>query len=438
MATVYLARDTMLDRPVVLKVLAEHLAHDASFRDRFQREARLAARLVHPNIVQIYDVGEDARGPYIVMEYVEGETLAAELERRGRLPADEVVAIGTQLCAALEAAHAAHLVHRDIKPQNVLRGRDGKVKLADFGIARSLAMTSHTEAGTVLGTAAYLAPEQARGEEVTTAADIYSLGVVLYELLTGQTPFDADTLPQLVLQREQGLVTPPRELVPEIPAALEAVVMRCLALRPEYRPASAAALAAELNPTRVTRTTAVLPVAPRRRSRRLVLIVGGAVLLAAAVVAIVLATSGTSPKAAATTTVPPKTTKAPTTAPSTTATTQPPPATPAQAIADARAAILTAQTNGQLNTSAADELGRRLDDISQALVKPDANDASHKVDDLRQALAGLVDDEQLSSAGLAAISAPLDRLAALLPVVPTPAPKPPGKKHGHHKHGDNS
>src|SRR5262249_49253974 len=196
MATVYLAHDTMLDRPVVLKVLAEHLADDPEFRGRFLREARLAARLVHPNIVQVYDVGEDERGPFIVMEYVDGETLADELRRRGRLPPQDVIAAGRQLCYALEAAHAAHLVPRDIKPQNILPNVHGTVKLADFGIARSLEGTRHTEVGTVLGTAAYLAPEQARGDEITPAADIYSLGVVLYELMTGKTPFDADTLTQ--------------------------------------------------------------------------------------------------------------------------------------------------------------------------------------------------------------------------------------------------
>ncbi len=246
MATVYLARDELLDRAVALKVLAGHYADDAAYRERFLREARLSARLVHPSVVQVYDVGEDERGPFIVMEYVEGETLADELNRRGRIPAADVVAIGIQLCSALEAAHAERLVHRDIKPQNVLRRRDGRVKLADFGIARSLAGTQHTEAGTVLGTAAYLAPEQARGETVTAAADIYALGVVLYELLAGQAPFAADTLAELVMQREHGAVPPPSDLAPGVPPALEGVIMRCLALAPEYRPVSAAALACEL------------------------------------------------------------------------------------------------------------------------------------------------------------------------------------------------
>ncbi|HVH52010.1 MAG TPA: protein kinase, partial [Gaiellaceae bacterium] len=165
MATVYLARDTVLDRPVALKVLAEHLADDDEFRERFLREARLAAKFVHPNVVQVYDADEDGRGPFIVMEYVDGHTLADELKRRGRLPPAEVVGIGIQVCAALEAAHEAGLVHRDIKPQNILLRPDGRVKIADFGIARSLEATRHTEIGTVLGTAAYLAPEQARGEE---------------------------------------------------------------------------------------------------------------------------------------------------------------------------------------------------------------------------------------------------------------------------------
>jgi len=476
MATVYLARDSTLDRPVALKVLAEHFAADETFRDRFIREARLAAKLVHPNIVQVYDVGEDERGPFIVMEYVEGDTLAHELQRRGRLPAAEVVSVGIQLCSALEAAHSERLVHRDIKPQNILRRPDGQVKLADFGIARSLAATAHTEIGTVLGTAAYLAPEQARGEPVTAAADIYSLGVVLYELLTGQTPFPAETLPELLLKREQSAVTPPSELAPDVPAALEAVVMRCLALRPEYRPASAAALAHELaasidepvtDPLPVPtglRATEVLPATaatvPLRRARsywrrthqgarrrRLLVVVGAAALLALALIlAVALADSDNGHHAAAATTQPTATTPTnttPMTAATTTTsatstastTTQPPPATPQQAIANARAAISQAQTNGQLDPAAANDLNHRLDDITQALAN-NSQDAAHKLTDLLNHLTDLANSSQLSNAGLTQISTPLNQLAALLP---TTTPGPPGhsrgRGHGHKGNG---
>ena len=470
MATVYLAHDRTLDRPVALKVLAEHFAADPAMHDRFLREARLAAKLVHTNVVQVYDVGEDERGAYIVMEYVEGDTLADELRRRGRLPAAEVVSVGIQLCAALEAAHAEQLVHRDIKPQNILHRPDGRVKLADFGIARSLDTTQHTELGTVLGTAAYLAPEQARGEPVTAAADIYALGTVLYELLTGQTPFSADTLPELLLKREQGTITPPSEHAADIPPRLEAVVMRCLALAPEYRPASAALLAQELAGSidepvteplpKATglRATEILPAnaatvpllhaAPtlRRRLHR----VGRRRLLAAALVATLLvvalilavayADSGANHTAAGTThpvtTAPTNTT--PTTAGTTTsatstnrATTQPPPATPQQAIANARSAISQAQTNGQLDPGAANDLNHRLDDITQALTT-NPQDAAHKLADLLHHLSDLASHGgQLSSTGLSQISTPLNQLATLLPAQTAP-PSPPAHDKGKH------
>src|SRR6185295_6483315 len=176
MATVHLGRDSELDRLVAVKVLAESLAGDEAFRRRFLREARLAARLSHPNVVGVYDAGEDAGGPFIVMEYVEGRTLAELLGERGRLPADEAVALGLQACHGLEHAHQAGLVHRDVKPQNLLLRSDGTLKIADFGIARAAETSALTQIGTILGTAAYLSPEQAVGEDVTSAADIYSLG----------------------------------------------------------------------------------------------------------------------------------------------------------------------------------------------------------------------------------------------------------------------
>jgi eukaryotic-like serine/threonine-protein kinase len=259
MAVVYLARDDELERPVAIKVLARHLADDPVFRDRFLREARLAARLSHPNIVQIYDAGEDHGDPYIVMECVEGRSLADELESSGALDPARVVDLGVQVCAGLEHAHAAGLVHRDIKPGNLLLGERDTVKIADFGIARAAETTRLTQMGSVLGTAAYLSPEQALGEEVTAAADVYSLGCVLFECLTGRTPYVFDTLAELAVKHREEPITPLRELRPDIPEELEAVVMRSLARNPEYRPPSAAALGRDLAVTTTDDVTHPLP-----------------------------------------------------------------------------------------------------------------------------------------------------------------------------------
>ena len=296
MAAVYFARDEELGRAVAVKVLAEQLAGDDTFRERFLREARVAARLSHPNIVSVFDAGEDDGRPYIVMEYVEGSTLADELERRERFTPAEAVDVGLQTCAGLTCAHEAGLVHRDVKPGNLLRRTDGVVKIADFGIARAAETTQLTMIGTVLGTAAYLSPEQAAGEQVTAAADLYSLGVVLYELLTGRTPHTFDSLTDLAKQREAP-IAPIRELAVEVPEALEDVVMRCLARNPAYRPASAAELARELeaaSPEASTRPmtaeTARMPSAGGRRiaDRRLWLALAAAVALIGVVLAFAL------------------------------------------------------------------------------------------------------------------------------------------------------
>jgi eukaryotic-like serine/threonine-protein kinase len=271
MAVVVLARDGELDRPVAIKLLDEHLARDAAFRERFLREARLAAGLSHPNVVGVFDAGEDDGRPYIVMECVPGETVADVLARRGQLPPAEAVGLALQACAGLEHAHRAGLVHRDVKPQNLLVRDDGTLKIVDFGIARALETTRLTQAGTILGTAAYLSPEQAAGDEVTAAADVYSLGVVLYELLTGRTPYTFDNLAELAHRQATEPIEPIREHASDVPRALEDVVMRCLARNPAYRPASAAGLAQELRAALQrdagTAATERLPVPGRARKR---------------------------------------------------------------------------------------------------------------------------------------------------------------------------
>jgi eukaryotic-like serine/threonine-protein kinase len=258
-AVVDLARDVELDRLVALKRLAENLSRDGDLRARFLREARLAARLAHPNVVRVYDVGEDGGQPFIAMEYVDGETLADLVARRGALPPDEVAALGIQIARGLAAAHEAGLVHRDVKPQNLLLRSDGVLKLGDFGVAFGLEGTRLTMAGTVLGTAAYLAPEQARGEEVTAAADIYGAGAVLYELLAGRPPRTPSSLAELGSRTE---ILPP----PDAPRPLADIVRRCLRHDPERRPASAAALARELAATLPQAQTLPLPDHPSQRA----------------------------------------------------------------------------------------------------------------------------------------------------------------------------
>ena len=265
MATVDLARDAELDRPVALKRLAENLARDEDLQRRFLREARLAARLSHPNVVRVFDVGEDDGRPFIAMEYVEGETLAELVAQRAPLPADEAARLGTQMCAGLAAAHAAGLVHRDVKPQNLLLRTDGVLKLGDFGIAAAHDGTRLTLAGTVLGTAGYLAPEQARGEEVTAAADIYAVGAVLYELLTGEPSRTAGSLAEL--GSEDGFGPPDLAArVPTAPRELVAAVNACLSARPEDRPPSAAALARLLASVGSEAETLSLPPDPAQRA----------------------------------------------------------------------------------------------------------------------------------------------------------------------------
>jgi eukaryotic-like serine/threonine-protein kinase len=211
MSTVHLAFDERLERYVAVKLLAEHLASDPAFVSRFQREALAAARLIHPNIVQVYDSGLDDRRDqhYIVMEYIDGQSCAEILRDRGWLPVEEALPIVLGACAGLDYAHRKGVVHRDVKPGNLLLGPDSTVKLADFGIAKATEQSSITQVGSVLGTAAYLAPEQGRGEEAGPPADIYALGVVAYQLLSGRLPFEGASLTELAIKQQRE---PPQRL----------------------------------------------------------------------------------------------------------------------------------------------------------------------------------------------------------------------------------
>ncbi len=292
MAVVYLAQDTELGRSVAVKLLADNLTDDLELRRRFVREARLAARLSHPNVVAVYDAGEEDGRPFIVMECVEGESLAETVRREDRLEPERVRELALQACAGLEHAHRAGLIHRDVKPGNLLVTTDGTLKIADFGIAHAVEGTRLTEAGTVLGTAAYLSPEQASGEPVTPASDLYSLGACLYELLAGRPPYGYETIGELLARRTWG-PPPPLE---GVPADLAGPIQACLARDPAARPPSASALARELASARAAPTTAATRVARRRGvtfhvARRAVWAVAFLVLALALSVAVVAFTA---------------------------------------------------------------------------------------------------------------------------------------------------
>jgi eukaryotic-like serine/threonine-protein kinase len=249
MADVYLAEDLKLGRKVALKVLLRRYAGDAQFVERFRREAQAAAQINHPNIVGIYDWGAIGETYYIVMEYVQGETLKERIRRDGRLSPSSSVAIALGVLAAVDTAHRAGVIHRDIKSQNILLDDSGAVKVTDFGIAKA-GDSQMTEAGSILGTAQYLAPEQAKGLPVDERSDLYSVGVVLYEMLTGQVPFRGDSAVTVALKHVNELAPEPSELVPDLPYALNQVVLKSLAKDPDRRYRNAGEFVADLNSAR--------------------------------------------------------------------------------------------------------------------------------------------------------------------------------------------
>ena len=236
MADVYLAHDDILDRDVALKVMSTRYKSDEEFVERFKREAQSAAALSHPNIVSIFDRGESEDGTYyIAMEYLPGGTLKDRILKRGALPAYTAAAVALQMAEALRAAHERDVIHRDIKPHNILVTGSGDVKVTDFGIARAASSSTMTRTGHILGTAHYISPEQAMGEHVGPSSDLYSLGVVLYEMLTGELPFDADTPIGIAMKHVNGPVRPPQELNPSVPDGINAITLRLLSKNPEDR-----------------------------------------------------------------------------------------------------------------------------------------------------------------------------------------------------------
>jgi serine/threonine-protein kinase len=238
MADVYRAHDKLLDRAVAVKVLHAQFSNDEEFIEKFHREAQGAARLSHPNIVNIYDVGKEGDSHYIVMEYVAGETLKSKIQREGHLSVEEALDIAEEIAEALEHAHTNNLVHCDIKPHNILMMPNGRVKVADFGIARAITSSTMTYSGTVVGSVHYFSPEQAKGSIITPKSDIYSLGVVLYEMLTGKLPFTGETPVGIALKHLQEEPVSIRKVNPEIPPIVEAVVRKAMMKNSEERPNS--------------------------------------------------------------------------------------------------------------------------------------------------------------------------------------------------------
>ncbi len=235
MANVYLAHDTILNREVAVKVLRGDLADDEKFVRRFQREAISASSLVHPNIVEMYDVGEDNGNYYIVMEYVNGRTLKSLIKKRGALTLPEVVDIMLQLTSGISCAHDSYIIHRDIKPQNVLILEDGRVKITDFGIAMALNSNELTQTNSVMGSVHYLPPEQANGSGATIKSDVYSLGILMFELLTGKIPFKGDNAVEIAIKHMKEPIPSVRKINPDIPQSIENIILRACAKNTKNR-----------------------------------------------------------------------------------------------------------------------------------------------------------------------------------------------------------
>ncbi len=305
MSTVYLALDETLQRRVAIKVLHREMHDQPDQLERFRRESRAVAQLAHPNVVAVIDAGDDAGHPYIVFEYVEGETLKERIDRFGRLPLDEAAAYSIEIGRGLQAAHLAHMVHRDVKPQNILIDAEGRAKVTDFGIALSMQADGLTKTGRVLGTTDYVSPEQAMGREVDARSDIYSLGILLFEMLIGDVPFKAETLVGVAMKHVNDPMPDVQKRRPGVSAALASVVERATQKEPKKRYPDMGAMLADLEgalEVEIARsgggtgdTTTVLDSVPARQrllSSRTVSIAGILLVLAGVLVALALVELG--------------------------------------------------------------------------------------------------------------------------------------------------
>ena len=305
MSTVYLALDETLERQVAIKVLHREMSDQPDQQERFRRESRAVAQLSHPNVVAVIDAGEDAGHPYIVFEYVEGETLKERIDRFGRLPLDEAAAYSIEIGRGLQAAHMAGMVHRDVKPQNVLIDGEGRAKVTDFGIALSQESDGLTKTGRVLGTTDYVSPEQAMGRGIDARSDIYSLGILLYEMLLGDVPFKAETLVGVAMKHVNEPLPDIQKRRPGVSAALASVVERATQKEPKKRYSDMGAMLADLEgalEVEIARsgggtgdTTSVLDAVPERNrllSSRTVSIAGILLVLAGVLVALALVELG--------------------------------------------------------------------------------------------------------------------------------------------------
>ena len=261
MSDVYKAKCHKLNRYVAIKVLKPEFSQDTSFVSKFRVEAQSAAGLSHPNVVNVYDVGEENGIHYIVMELVEGITLKKYIEKRGKLPYKEAVSIAIQVANGMEAAHKHHIVHRDIKPQNIIISKEGKVKVTDFGIAKA-ATSSTINSSAAMGSVHYMSPEQARGGYSDERSDIYSFGITLYEMLTGKVPFDGDTTVAVAVQHIQDAIPAPSEIAEDVPLSVDKIVLKCTQKKTERRYQTVSDLIADLKKSLVMPEEDFVKIAP--------------------------------------------------------------------------------------------------------------------------------------------------------------------------------